>query len=272
MRRRDLIKGIAGSAAAWPLAAGAQPNDRVRRIGVLDPEAENDPESQTLIGEFTQRLQELGWTSGRNVRIDFRFGGADAMRISMLASELVEGHPDVIIAVGYPSAAALRQQSLSLPIVFVRVVDPVSAGFVTNLARPEGNITGFTNFEFSVGGKWLQLLKQCAPTIGRIAVVFDPANPSWTAYLRTIEAAASSFGVQLTPAGVHDAVEIKQRVAIFAREPNGAVVVFPSPVTIQYRESIIAATAEQRLPAIYPYRFFAVDGGLMSYGASVLEP
>ena len=272
MRRRDLIKGIAGSAAAWPLAAGAQPNDRVRRIGVLDPEAENDPESQTLIGEFTQRLQELGWTSGRNVRIDFRFGGADAMRISMLASELVEGLPDVIIAVGYPSAAALRQQSLSLPIVFVRVVDPVSAGFVTNLARPEGNITGFTNFEFSVGGKWLQLLKQCAPTIGRIAVVFDPANPSWTAYLRTIEAAASSFGVQLTPAGVHDAAEIKQRVAIFAREPNGAVVVFPSPVTIQYRESIIAATAEQRLPAIYPYRFFAVDGGLMSYGASVLEP
>jgi len=272
MRRRDLIKGIAGSAAAWPLAAGAQPNDRVRRIGVLDPEAENDPESQTLIGEFTQRLQELGWTSGRNVRIDFRFGGADAMRISMLASELVEGHPDVIIAVGYPSAAALRQQSLSLPIVFVRVVDPVSAGFVTNLARPEGNITGFTNFEFSVGGKWLQLLKQCAPTIGRIAVVFDPANPSWTAYLRTIEAAASSFGVQLTPAGVHDAAEIKQRVATFAREPNGAVVVFPSPVTIQYRESIIAATAEQRLPAIYPYRFFAVDGGLMSYGASVLEP
>src|SRR6516225_10193989 len=156
MRRRDFIKVIAGSAAAWPLAAGAQEDDRVRRIGFLDITTENDPETQTLIGEFTQRLQELGWTSGRNVRIDFRFAGGDAMRIPMLATELVEGHPDVIICVGFPAAAALRQQSLSLPIVFVRVVDPVSAGFVTNLARPEGNITGFSNFEFSVGGKWLQ--------------------------------------------------------------------------------------------------------------------
>ena len=152
MRRRDFIQVIAGSAAAWPLASGAQQDDRVRRIGFLDPTAENDPETQTLIGEFTQRLRELGWTSGRNVRIDFRFGSADANRISMLATELIEGRPDVIVAVGFPAAAALRQQSLSLPIIFVRVVDPVSAGFVTNLARPEVNITGFTNFEFSVGG------------------------------------------------------------------------------------------------------------------------
>ena len=194
------------------------------------------------------------------------------MRISMLATELVEGHPDVIIAVGFPAAAALRQQSLSVPIVFVQVAYPVSAGFVTNLARPEGNITGFTNFEFSIGGKWLQLLKQCAPALSRIAVMFEPANPTWTAYLRTIEAAAPSFGVQLTPAGVRDAAEIKQRVAAFAREPNGAVVVFPSPVTNQYRKSIIAAVAEQRLPAMYPYRFFTVDGGLISYGSSLLEP
>jgi putative ABC transport system substrate-binding protein len=216
-------------------------------------------------------LQELGWTSGHNVRIDFRFGGADAMRVSMLATELVEGHPDVIIGVGFVAAAALRQQSLSVPIVFLRVVDPVSAGFVTNLAQPEGNITGFSNFEFSVGGKWLQLLKQCAPAISRIAVVFDPANPTWTAYLRTIEAAAPSFGVQLTPVGVRDAAEIKQRFAVFARDPNGAAVVFPSPVTDQYRESIIAAAAEQRLPAMYPYRFFTLDGGLMSYGVSLPE-
>jgi putative tryptophan/tyrosine transport system substrate-binding protein len=271
MRRRDFIRVVAGSAVAWPSATGAQQDDRVRRIGFLDPTAENDPETHTLIGEFTQRLRELGWTSGRNVRIDFRFGSADANRISMLATELIEGRPDVIIAVGFPAAAALRQQSLSLPIIFVRVVDPVSAGFVTNLARPEGNITGFTNFEFSIGGKWLQLLKQCAPAISRIAVVFDPANPTWTAYLRTIEAAAPSFGVQLTPAGVRDAAEIKQRFAVFARDPNGAVVVFPSPVTDQYRESIIAAAAEQRLPAMYPYRFFTVDGGLISYGASLLE-
>jgi putative tryptophan/tyrosine transport system substrate-binding protein len=266
MRRRDFIQVIAGSAAAWPPAAGAQQDDRVRRIGFLSAIAENDRENQALIRDFTQRLEELGWTSGRNVRIDFRFGGADAMRISMLATELVEGHPDVIIAAGFSPAVALRQQSLSVPIVFV-----VSAGFVTNLARPEGNITGFTNFEFSIGGKWLQLLKQCVPAISRIAVIFDPANPSWTAYLRTIEATAPSFGVQLTPAGVHDAAEIKQRVAVFAREPNGAVVVFPSPVTIQYRESIIAAAAQQRLPAMYPYSFFTVDGGLMSYAPSLLD-
>jgi putative ABC transport system substrate-binding protein len=271
MRRRNFIAGLASTTAAWPLAARAQQPERVRRIGFLSPTAENDLEVQTWVGEFTQRLQELGWTDGRNVRIDFRFGRADAMRLSTLATELVEEHPDVIIAIGSPSAAALRQQSLSLPIVFVQVVDPVSVGFVTNLARPEGNITGFTNFEFSVGGKWLQLLKQCAPTISRIAVVFDPANPSWTIFLRSIESAAPSFGVQLTPAGVRDPAEIKQRVAAFAREPNGAVVVFPSPVANQYRESIITAAAEQRLPAMYPYRFYTVDGGLMSYGASLLE-
>ena len=177
----------------------------------------------------------------------------------------------MIVASGFPAANALRQQSLSIPIVFVQGVDPVSAGFVTNLARPEGNITGFTNFEFSIGGKWLQLLKQCAPTIGRIAVIFDPANPTWAAYLRTIEASAPSFGVQLTPASVRDAAEIKQRVAVFAREPNGAVIVFPSPVTIKYRGSIIAAVSEQRLPAMYPYRYFTTDGGLMSYGADLAD-
>jgi putative ABC transport system substrate-binding protein len=270
MKRREFITLVSG-AATWPLAARAQQPERVRRIGFLSVVAESDPEIQTWIRELTQRLQELGWTGGRNVRIDFRFGAADPKRISQLATELIEGHPDVIIAGGTAAATALRQQSLSIPIVFAMVPDPVLAGFVTNLARPEGNITGFTNFEFSVGGKWLQLLKECAPAISRIAVVFDPANPSWAAYLRTIEAAASSFGVQLTPVGVRDAAEIKQRVAVFAREPNGAVVVFPSPVTVQHRESIISAAAERQLPAIYPYRVYAVDGGLMSYGSSLLD-
>ena len=269
MKRREFITLVSG-AAAWPLAARAQQPERVRRIGFLSVVAESDPEIQAGIKELMQHLQELGWTSGRNVQIDFRFGGADPMRISMQATELVEGQPDVIIASGLAAAAALRQQTLSIPIVFVQVADPVSAGFVTNLARPEGNITGFTNFEFSVGGKWLQLLKESAPAISRIAVVFDSANPSWAAYLRPIEAAAPSFGVQLTPVGVRDAAEIKQRFAVFAREPNGAVIVFPSPVTIQYRESIIAAAAERRLPAMYPFRYFAVDGGLMSYGGALL--
>jgi putative ABC transport system substrate-binding protein len=272
MKRREFITLLGGTVAAWPLAARSQQDDRVRRIGFLSVITEGDPEGQTWIREFLQRLQELGWTNGRNVQVDFRYGGADATRTSMLAAELIELRPDVMLAAGLSAAVALRQQSLSIPIVFLQVADPVSAGFVTNLARPEGNITGFTNFEFSIGGKWLQLLKECAPSVSRIGVVFDPANPSWAAYLRTIEAVAPSFGVQLTPVSVRDAAEIKQRITAFARETNGAIVVFPSPVAFQHRASIIAAAAEQRLPAMYPYRFFTVDGGLMSYGPPVGDP
>jgi putative tryptophan/tyrosine transport system substrate-binding protein len=271
MKRREFITLLGGAAATWPLAARAQQPERMRRIGLLSVFAESDPEGQALIRELMQGLQELGWVNGRNARIDFRFGGADAAHISTLATELIELHPDVVLAAGALAATALRQQTLSIPIVFVQVVDPVSAGFVTNLARPEGNITGFTNFEFSIGGKWLQLLKECAPSVDRIAVVFDPANPTWPAYLRTIEAAAPSFGVRLIPAGVRDAAEITQRVATFARDPNGALVVLPSPVTIRHREAIIVAAARHRLPTIYPYRFFAVDGGLMSYASDVLD-
>jgi putative ABC transport system substrate-binding protein len=271
MKRREFITLLGGAAATWPLAARAQQGERVRRVGALLTEAESDLEVQSWIRELVQRLQELGWTNGRNVQVDFRFSDADATRTSMLATELIELRPDVVFAGGAPAATALRQQTLSIPIVFVRVVDPVSAGFVTNLARPEGNITGFTNFEFSVGGKWLQLLKECAPSVDRIAVVFDPANATWAAYLRTIEAAAPSFGVRLIPAGVRDAAEITQRIATFARDPNGALVVLPSPVTIRHRETIIVAAARHRLPTIYPYRFFTVDGGLMSYGSDVLD-
>jgi putative tryptophan/tyrosine transport system substrate-binding protein len=269
LNRREVFTLI-GGAAAWPLAARAQ-DDRVRRVGFLSTIAESDLEVQSWIGGVVQRLQELGWTNGRNVQVDFRFSDADAARTSMLATELIELRPDVVLAAGALAATALRQQTLSIPIVFAQVVDPVSAGFVTNLARPEGNITGFTNFEFSVGGKWLQLLKECAPSVDKIAVVFDPANPTWAAYLRTIEAAAPSFGVRLTPASVRDAAEITQRLATFARDPNGALVVLPSPVTIRHRETIILAAERHRLPTIYPYRFFTVDGGLMSYGSDVLD-
>ena len=270
MRRREFISLLGGAAVLWPLAANAQ-SDRVRRVGYLSTLAQSDLEDQSWIKELVQRLQELGWTNGRNVQVDFRFSDADAARTSMLATELIELRPDVVLAAGALAATALRQQTLSVPIVFVRVVDPVSAGFVTNLARPEGNITGFTNFEFSVGGKWLQLLKECAPSVDRIAVVFDPANPTWAAYLRTIEAAAPSFGVRLIPAGVRDAAEITQRVGAFARDPNGALVVLPSPVTLRHREAIIVAAARQRLPTIYPYRVFTVNGGLMSYGPDLLD-
>jgi putative tryptophan/tyrosine transport system substrate-binding protein len=271
MRRREFITLLGGAAVAWPVAARGQQPGAMPRIGLLSVFAESDPEGQALIRELIQRLQELGWVNGRNVQIDFRFSDADATPTSILATELIELRPDVVLAAGALAATALRQQTLSIPIVFVQVVDPVSTGFVTNLARPEGNITGFTNFEFSVGGKWLQLLKECAPSVDRIAVVFDPANPTWAAYLRTIEAAAPSFGVRLIPAGVRDAAEITQRLATFARDPNGALVVLPSPVTVRHRETIIVAAAQHRLPTIYPYRFFTVDGGLMSYSSDVLD-
>ena len=200
MKRREFITLLGGAAVAWPLAARAQQPGAMPRIGLLSVFAESDPEGQALIRELIQRLQELGWTNGRNVQVEFRFAGEDAARISTLASELIELRPDVVLASGALAATALRQQTLSIPIVFVHVVDPVSAGFVTNLARPEGNITGFTNFEFSVGGKWLQLLKECAPSIDRIAVVFDPANPTWAAYLRPAQNAHRSNGRPLAEA------------------------------------------------------------------------
>src|SRR5262249_25244347 len=271
MRRREFIAFVSGAAAAWPLFARGQQDERVRRVGYLSAFAASDLEVQGSIRGLVQRLQELGWTNGGNVQFDFRFGDADATRISTLATELIELRPDVVLAGGALAAIALRQQTLSIPIVFVQVVDPVSAGFVTNLARPEGNITGFTNFEFSVGGKWLQLLKECAPSVERIAVVFDPANPTWTAYLRAIEAAAPSFGLRLTPAGVRDPAEIEQRIATFARNPNGALVVLPGPVVIGHREAIIVGAARYRLPTIYPYRFFTANGGLMSYGSDMAD-
>jgi putative tryptophan/tyrosine transport system substrate-binding protein len=209
--------------------ACAQQNDRVRRIGFLSSLVEGDPQFQGWVREFVQRLQELGWVNGRNVRIDFRFGGADATRLSTWAAELIEFGPDVILALGGPAASAVRQQTLSIPIVFVQVVDAVAV--VTNLARPEDNITGFTNFEFWVGGKWLELLKECAPSSDRIAVVFDPANPTWVGYLRGLEAAARSFGLRLVPVVCAMPPKITQRIAAFARDPNGAVVVLPGHST-----------------------------------------
>jgi putative ABC transport system substrate-binding protein len=271
MQRREFITLLGGAAVAWPLAAHAQQSDRIRRIGYVTSDAESDPEPQLLVAAFRKGLEELGWTDGRNIRIDYRFGGGDAALVPKLAKELIELRPDVIVAATTPAATAVRQQTLSIPIVFVQVPDPVAAGFVTNLARPDGNITGFTNFEFSIGGRWLQAIKECAPGVSRVAVVFDPANPSWAAYLRTIEAAAPSFSVHLTPAGVRDAAEIETYIAAFAREPNGALVVLPGPVNTQHRETIIAMAARHRLPAVYPYRFFVTNGGLVSYGVDVRD-
>jgi putative ABC transport system substrate-binding protein len=269
MRRREFITLVGGAVAGWPLAARAQQPGGMPRIGLLSVFAENDPEPQAWNRELLERLQELGWANGRNVQIEFRFAGGDEARLSSLATELIELRPDMIIAAATAAAAALRQQTLSIPIVFVLVADPVGQGFVTNLARPEGNITGFTNFEFSMGGKWLQVLKECAPGVSAVAVVFDPNLPTWAPFLRSIESAAPPFGIRLTPVGVRDAADIEQRLAAFAHEPNGALIVLASPVTMQHRQSIIAATARYRLPAVYPFRVFTVDGGLISYGVDV---
>jgi putative ABC transport system substrate-binding protein len=269
MRRREFIRLIGGAAAAWPLAARAQQPDRLRRIGFVTVNDESDPEAQLMVAAFRKGLEEFGWTDGRNIRIDYRFGGGDATLMPKLAKELVELRPDMIVAATTTAATAVRQLTLSIPIVFVQVPDPVAAGFVTNLARPDGNITGFTNFEFSIGGRWLQVIKECAPGVSRVAVVFDPANPAWAAYMRTIETAAPSFNVHLTPAGVRNAAEIETNFTAFAREPNGALVVLPSPVNTQQRETIIAMAARHRLPAVYPYCYFVTNGGLMSYGVDL---
>jgi putative ABC transport system substrate-binding protein len=234
MRRRDFIAGL-GVAAAWPGIAPAEQSDQMRRVAYVTSSSENDPEAQRWTAAFRKGLEERGWIEGRNVHIDYRFGGGDASTLPKLARELVQLRPDVIVAATTTAASAARQQTLSIPIIFVQVPDAVSAGYVTNLARPEGNITGFTNFEFSIGGRWLQLMKECMPTVSRIAVVFDPANPSWAAYLRTIETVASSFKIQLSPLSVHDGAEIETNVTAFAKEPNGGLIVLPGPVTVKDR-------------------------------------
>jgi putative tryptophan/tyrosine transport system substrate-binding protein len=269
MRRREFVAGLSiglGIASSWSDVARTQQADQMRRVAYATSLSESDPEQQRLVAAFRKGLVEAGWVEGRNLHIDFRFGGGDSGVMPKLLKELLQLRPDVILAATTPAATAARQQTLSLPIVFVQVPDAVSAGYVTNLAHPDGNITGFTNFEFSIGGRWLQLMKDCAPNVGRIAVIFDPDNPSWAAYLRTIETVAPSFKVQLTPMGVHDAAEIEANVAAFAAEPNGGLIVLPSPVTQRYRGPIIAIAGKRRLPAIYPYRHFAAEGGLMSYG------
>jgi putative tryptophan/tyrosine transport system substrate-binding protein len=270
VKRREFIAGL-GGAAAWPVVARAQQPERMRRIGFLTPISENDSEGRSWIAALTRGLQELGWTEGRNILIEYRFGEADAVRMPNLAKELIAWKPDVVVAATPSAAAAIRQHSLSIPTVFVQVSDPVSAGFVTNLAHPEGNLTGFTTYEFSIGAKWLELIKECAPSVRRVLIVFDPANPTWGAYLRTIEAAAPSLGMQLTPAGMRDPAEIERDIAEFAQKPNGAAIVVPGPVTVKDRGVIITAVARHGLPAVYAYRFFAVSGGFISYGVHLAD-
>jgi ABC-type uncharacterized transport system substrate-binding protein len=271
MRRRVFLMLLGGAAAAWPLATRAQQPDRMRRIGALMSQAENDPVSRARISAFLQGLQQLGWTDGRNVRIDFRWVGANTDRRRTYAAELVALGPDVILATGSPIVAALQQVTRSVPIVFVTVPDPVGNGFVESLARPGGNTTGFTVFEYGISGKWLELLKEIAPGVTRAAVMRDPTITSGIGQFAAIQSVAPSFGVELSPVGVRDAGEIERGIAAVARGANGGLIVTAGASTVFHRELIITLAARHRLPAVYPYRFFVTSGGLISYGPELID-
>ena len=243
----------------------------MRRISALMNLEASDPESQLYIAAFLQELQKLGWTVGRNVRIDYRWTAGDADRVRKYAAELVALAPDVILTVGGSHVGPLQQVTHTVPIVFVQVADAVGGGFVNSLARPGGNATGFTNFEFDISTKWLEILKQTAPRMTRTAVLRDPANPSGPGQFGAIQAVAPSFGVEVIPIGLHDAGEIERGLTAFSRGSNGGLIVTPSSLAIVHRKLIITLTARLRLPAIYPFRYFVTDGGLISYGPDVAD-
>jgi putative ABC transport system substrate-binding protein len=271
IRRREFITLLGGAAAAWPLTARAQQGERMRRVGVLNPFAENDPEVLANITAFRQALQKLGWTDGRNLRIDYRWGGANPERIRAHATELVALEPDVILVSSPLALQPLQQETRSIPIVFTGVSDPAGSGFVASLAHPGGNVTGFAVAEFSMYGKYLELLKEVAPHVTRVAVMMNPEQVPQAGNWRAIETVAPSFKVLLTAAHVRDAAEIERVIDAFARESNGGLIVLPSALTIVHRELIIALAARHRLPAVYAFRQFVVDGGLMSYGVDLVD-
>jgi putative tryptophan/tyrosine transport system substrate-binding protein len=271
MRRRDFIKGIVGAATAWPLAAHAQQAQRMRRIGVLMNFASDDTEGQARLAAFHQGLQQLGWTVGRNVQIDYRWGAGDADRIRKLAAELVALAPDVIMSAGSPSVAALQQATRTVPVVFVGVIDPVSSGFVDSLAQPGGNITGFHVYDYSIAGKWLGLLKEIAPNVTRAAVIRDAALTAGGGQLGVIQAVAPSMGVEVTPVNMRDAGEIERAISAFARSPNGGLIVTGSTLAGVHRDLIVTLAARHKLPAVYYARYFVAGGGLMSYGPDFVD-
>jgi putative ABC transport system substrate-binding protein len=273
IRRRELITLVGGAAAAWPLAARAQQVERVRRIGVAMSTAEDDAESKARIAAFLQGLQQLGWADGRNVRIDTRWWGAsDADANRRYAAELVALAPDVILASGGSVMGALLQATRTVPIVFTLTVDPVGAGYVASLVRPGGNATGFTSYEYSLSGKWLELLKEIAPGTTRAAVLRDPTIPQGIGLFGAIQAVAPSFGVEVSPIDVGDAPEIERGVTAFARSANGGLIVSGSGLAAAHRNLIITLAARHRLPTVYFQRFFVTSGGLISYGPDPIDP
>ena len=270
LKRREFISLLGGVAAAWPLAARAQQAGGVRRIGVLMNLASEDAEGQARLAAFHQGLQQLGWTVGRNVQIDYRWGAGNADRIRKFAAELVALAPDLILSTGSPSVAALQQATRSVPIVFVLVVDPVSSGFVDSLARPGGNITGFAWAEYSIGGKWLELLKEIAPGMTRAAVIRDAALTAGGGQLGVIQAVAPSVRA-MTPVNVRDAGEIERAITAFARSPTGGLIVTGSTLAAVHRDLIVTLAARHKLPAVYFARYFVAVGGLISYGPGLVD-
>jgi putative tryptophan/tyrosine transport system substrate-binding protein len=266
--RRQFIS-VLGGTAIWPLTAHAQQTDRIRRIGVLMAHAESDPEFEAYLAAFREGLQKLGWAEGRNIRIDIRWGALDDAEARLrLAKELVALEPDVILTQNTPPTASMLQQTRTIPIVFVIVTDPVGSGFVESLPRPGGNATGFTIMEPTMSGKWLGLLKEVAPRVNRAAFLFNPATaPYVDYYLNPFKAAATTFGVDVILAPVHDPAELETVIAAQAREPNGGLILIPDGFLNVHRDEIISLAARYRLPAIYPWRFFAEHGGLLSYGS-----
>jgi putative tryptophan/tyrosine transport system substrate-binding protein len=268
MRRREFISLLCGAATAWPLAARAQQPERMRRVGVLMAHAETDPEFQLYLATFREELQKLGWTEGRNIRLDSRWGALDDAELrQQSANELVALQPDVILTQNTPPTATMLQQTRAIPVIFVIVADPVGSGFVGSLARPGGNATGFMVMEPTIASKWLELLKEIAPSIKRAAFLFNPATtPFADIYLNPFKAAAPSFAVEAIAAPVHDASDLETVFAAQAREPNSGLLTMPDGFLNVHRAEIVSLAARHRLPTVYPWRFFAELGGLLSYG------
>ncbi len=273
MKRREFITLLGGTAVAWPLAARAQQPERMRLIGVLMGYAESDSEAQAQIAAFRDGLQKLGWIEGRNTRIDTRWAKpTDAAAMQRFAKELVALQPEVILASTTPTTNALLQQTRTIPIVFATVGDPIGSGFVASFPRPGGNVTGFVTIEGSLGGKWLELLKQIAPHVDRVALLLNPATATYAeSYLNAFKAAAASVGVQAVAAPVHDRSEFDAVIAAQAREPNSGLIVLADAFTVTHRVEITSLAARYRLPAIYPFRLFAEVGGLLSYGVDLTD-
>jgi putative ABC transport system substrate-binding protein len=271
LRRRDFIALAGGAVVIASFAARAQQPERMRRIGVLMNLAADDREGQGRLAAFVDGLEQTGWSNGRNLRIEIRWGAGDAGRFRQYAAELVALASEVILAGSGATMPSLLQATQSVPIVFTLVPDPVGAGFVASLARPGGNVTGFTNFEYSIGGKFLELLKEIAPRVTRAAVLRDAADPAGIGQWGAIQTAAPSFGVELTPIGLSNAAEIERAVTAFAHSSNGGLIVTTSTLTAVHRDQITALAARHRLPAVYPSRHFAIGGALISYGPDPLD-